>query len=181
MDFNALDLKIKHVQEWLNKELASLRTGRASPLILENIKIDYYGKSTPLSHLSSIRVEDARTLVIEPWDKNLMEDIAKGISKSGLGIQPVASKDFIRIVLPPLTQERRRMLSKIVGEKLEEARISLRTTRDEYWSEIKKREREKEISQDDKFQLKEKLEEAIKKGNAELEKIAQSKKQEIES
>lgn len=181
MEFGELKSKIEKTNEWFKKELTGLRTGRASPALVEDIKIDYFGTITPLSHLASVKAEDAKTLTIEPWDKNSLESISKAISNSPLGIQPIASKESIRIVLPPLTQERRVLLVKILNEKLEEAKIKLRQIRDENWSETQKQEREKKISQDEKFRLKDKLEEKIKGGVEELEKIAETKKQEIES
>lgn len=181
MEFSDLKSKIEKTKEWFKKELTGLRTGRASPALVEDIKIDYFGTITPLSHLASVKAEDAKTLIIEPWDKNSLESISKAISNSSLGIQPIASKESIRIVLPPLTQERRILLVKILNEKLEEAKIKLRQTRDESWNEIQKQEREKKISQDEKFRLKNKLEEEIKRGVGELEKISQAKRQEIES
>lgn len=181
MEFSELKSKIDKTKEWLKKELVGLRTGRASPALVEDIKVDYFGTLTPLSHLASVKAEDAKTLTIEPWDKNSLESISKALLNSSLGIQPIASKESIRIVLPPLTQERRILLAKILNEKLEEAKIKLRQIRDESWSETQKQEREKKISQDEKFRLKDKLEEEIKKGAGELEKIAEAKKGEIES
>ena len=179
MEFGELKSKIDKTKEWLKKELSGLRTGRASPALVEGIKVDYFGTPTPLSHLASVRIEDAKTLIVEPWDKNSLESVSKAIGNSSLGIQPIASKESIRIVLPPLTQERRVLLVKILNEKMEEAKIQLRRIRDESWSETQRREKEKEISEDEKFRLKDKLEEEIKGGAEELGKIAEGKKREI--
>lgn len=179
MDFQDLILKLEKTKNWFKNEVSALRTGRANPALVENIRIDSYGTPTLLSHLASIRLLDAKTLVIEPWDKTAIQNIAKAISVSALGIQPIADKNTIRISLPELSQERRQALEKILRQKLEEAKIAVRKDRDEVWHKIQEKERAKEISEDEKFKLKERMQKEIDKTNQELESIAEVKRKEI--
>ena len=117
--------------------------------------------------------------MVEPWDKSLLEVIGKALEASNLGAKPIAVKDSIRIALPSLTEERRGALLKILKEKLEETRISLRKARDEVWKEIQDKERKKEISEDEKFRLKGQMEERVKKGGEKLEELSRKKEREI--
>ena len=163
------------------QEIAGIRTGRANPQLIENIKADYYGTPTSIKHMAAINVQDAKTIVIQPWDKNALAPIAKAIEISGIGIAPIADKDIIRLSLPDLTSERREQLKKIVREKLEEAKIRIRGLRHDTLSEIEKKEKEKEITEDNKFRFKDKLQ---KKGDTaimDLEDISNKKITEIES
>lgn len=178
-DFKKLDDKIQGALRHFETEVASLRTGRANPALVENIKIEAYGTENQLKNLSAVRVEDAKTLVIEPWDKSLIEAISKGIETSSLGIMPVVQKDFIRVSLPPLTQERRAALIKVLRDNLEETRVSIRKARDEVWKEIQDKERRKEMSEDEKFRLKDQMEERVKKGTEKLEGISKKKEKDI--
>lgn len=173
--------KLPEIKEWLKKELSLLRTGRASPALLDNIIVDYYGAKQPLKHLGAISAEDARTLRIKPWDASLIHQIEQEIRYSNLGLQAIAEKDSLRIIFPELTQERRKALIKVISEKLEEARISIRKIRDEYWRDIQDKEREGKISEDEKFRLKDDLQELIDKIQKELEEIVEAKNKEIQS
>ncbi|MBI2610256.1 ribosome recycling factor [Candidatus Giovannonibacteria bacterium] len=178
-DFKKLEEKVGGGVRHFESEIASLRTGRANPALLEEIKIDAYDTSNPLKNVAAINVEDARTLTVQPWDKSLMEAIEKGIRASNLGLNAVVSKDLIRVTLPQLTEERRGQLMKLLKEKLEEARVNIRKARDEVWKEIQDKERAKEISEDEKFRLKEQMEEKIKKGIEKLDEIFAKKEREI--
>ncbi|MDP3785046.1 MAG: ribosome recycling factor [bacterium] len=178
-DFKKLDEKINAAVNHFKNETASLRTGRANPALVEDIKIEAYGTLTPLKNLSSITTENAKTLIIQPWDKSILEAIEKGISNSSLGLRPAVQKDVIRVILPDLTQERRQTLLKLLKEKLEEARVSLRQARDEVWKDIQERERAKTISEDEKFRLKDQMEDRAKKGIERLEAASQKKEKEI--
>lgn len=133
-----------------------------------------------LDGLASISVQDARTLVIRPWDKNSLEPIEKAIRSSNSGLQPVADKDVIRVILPALTGENRQILLKLAGEKLEESRIVLRRERDEVWKDIQAKERLGEISEDEKFRLKDELQKKMDKFNAEFEGMVERKRREIQ-
>ncbi len=178
-DLSPVKKKLPEVKEWLKKELSLLRTGRASPALLDGISVDYYGAKQPLKHLGAISAEDARTLRIKPWDASLIHQIEQEIRYSDLGLQPSAEKDSLRIIFPELTQERRKALLKITGEKLEQARISLRKLRDEHWRAIQDQEREGNISEDDKFRHKDELQKMIDSMTKELEQMALAKEKEI--
>ncbi|MBU3925802.1 ribosome recycling factor, partial [Patescibacteria group bacterium] len=161
------------------KETVSLRTGRATPALVENIMVDSYGARTPLKHVASIATEDARTIRITPWDAGILKGIEQAISASSLGIQPIADKQSIRISLPELTEERRKSLIKLLGEKLEESRISLRLKREEVWKDIQEKEKNGEMSEDDKFRFKDELQKIIDKISLDLEEITRNKEKEI--
>jgi len=178
-DLLPLKRKLPEINNWLQKELSLLRTGRASPALLDGVSIDYYGAKQPLKHLGAISVEDARTLRIKPWDASLIPQIEQGIRYANLGLQPIAEKDSLRIIFPELTQERRASLLKVISEKLEQSRISLRQLRDEHWRAIQDEEREGKISEDDKFRSKDELQKMIDSITKELEKMAEAKEKEI--
>jgi ribosome recycling factor len=133
----------------LRQELTKLRTGRAHPGLLDHIKLDYYGTDTPLSQVASVSVEGPRSLLVTPWEKNMIAAIEKAILKSDLGLNPSTAGTVIRIPLPALTEERRRDLVKVVRDEAEKARIAVRNIRREAISSFKDLEKEKEISEDD--------------------------------
>jgi ribosome recycling factor len=133
----------------LESSLQKIRTGRANPSLLDAIQIDYYGIMTPLSQVSNISVQDAKTLLISPWEKNLVPDIEKAIQSSDLGINPATSGDVIRVILPDLTEETRRDLIKVAKSEAENSKIALRNQRRDANGLLKEYLKEKEISEDD--------------------------------
>ena len=133
----------------LKKELSTLRTGRATPALVEHIRIEYAGVPTPLNQLASISVPEASLLVIQPWDKSGLRGIEKAILKSDLGLNPSSDGNVIRISIPPLSEERRQELIKIVRKRVEERKIAVRNLRHEVVNELKGLEKDKEISQDE--------------------------------
>ena len=133
----------------LESSLQKLRTGRANPALLDSIQIDYYGNLTPLSQVSNISVQDAKTLLISPWEKNLVPDIEKAIQASDLGINPATSGDVIRVILPDLTEETRRDLIKVAKSEAENSKIALRNQRRDANGLLKEYLKEKEISEDE--------------------------------
>ena len=133
----------------LESSLQKIRTGRANPSLLDAIQIDYYGNMTPLSQLSNISVQDAKTLLISPWEKNLVPDIERAIQSSDLGINPATSGDVIRVILPDLTEETRRDLIKVAKSEAENSKIALRNQRRDANGLLKEYLKEKEISEDD--------------------------------
>ena len=165
--------------EWFRGEIVSLRTGRASPALVENLEAEYYGARTPLKQLASISVPDARSLVIQPWDKGALEASGKAIERSPLNIAPIADGDTIRLSMPQLTEERRREVLKILAAKAEETRVRSRRMRDEAWKGIQTLEKEKKISEDDRYRAKEELQKRIDIFNEELEDIQKKKEKEI--
>ena len=133
----------------LESSLQKIRTGRANPSLLDAIQIDYYGNMTPLSQVSNISVQDAKTLLISPWEKNLVQDIEKAIQSSDLGINPATSGDVIRVILPDLTEETRRDLIKVAKSEAENSKIALRNQRRDANGLLKEYLKEKDISEDD--------------------------------
>ncbi len=135
--------------EALKRELASIRTGRASPALIEHIKADYAGVPTPIRHIAGISASGASLLVIQPWDPASIQSIEKAILKSNLGLTPSTDGNVIRLNIPPLSEERRLELTKIVGRRVEEGKIEIRNLRHEALDELRKLEKDKQISQDE--------------------------------
>ncbi len=131
------------------KDLVKVRTGRAHPSLLEQISVDYYGVDTPLSQVANVNIEDARTLMVTPWEKSMVQIIEKAIMVSDLGLNPQSAGQVIRVPLPPLTEERRRDLIKVVRNEAEQGRVSIRNIRRDAISHIKDYLKEKEISEDE--------------------------------
>jgi ribosome recycling factor len=134
--------------ETLRHELAKIRTGRAHPSLLEHVLVDYYGSEVPISQAASVAVEDARTLMVTPWDKAMVQTVEKAILKSDLGLNPSTAGQVIRIPLPPLTEERRRELGKVVHHEGENTKIAIRNIRRDAIHHIKELLKEKDISED---------------------------------
>ena len=143
------DAKMKSSVAALTRELSSIRTGRASPSLVENLMVDYYGVPTPLNQLSSISVPEARVLLIQPWDKGSLKEVEKSILTSNLGLVPNNDGNAIRVNIPILTEERRRDLVRVVGRVVEDSLVSIRNIRREGIERLRRLERDKELSQDD--------------------------------
>jgi|GEM_PF-23718 len=167
--------------EHLQKELGSLRTGRATPALVEDIKVSAYGSTMEIRGLASLNVPDSKTVVIDPWDKSLIQNIEKGIRDAGVGLSPVVDGHVIRIMVPQMTEENRKQIVKIMKEKLEEARIRTRGIREEIREEIMKKEKEKEFSEDEKFKLFDELEKLTKDYNEQVTQMGENKEEEIMS
>ncbi|WP_031387229.1 ribosome recycling factor [Desulfonatronum thiodismutans] len=133
----------------LDREFKRLRTGRASGALLDGIRVDYYGTSTPLDQLASISIPDSRTISIQPWDRGAFKDVEKAILKSDLGLNPVNDGKTLRIIIPPLTEERRKELVKIAKKFTEEAKVGIRNIRRDANDALKKQEKAKEITEDE--------------------------------
>ncbi|HAF64294.1 TPA: ribosome recycling factor [Candidatus Beckwithbacteria bacterium] len=170
---------LKKTEESFKSELGSLRVGRATPALIENITVDYYGVKTPLKQIASISVPESRILAVEPWDKNALQAIEKAILTSDLGLSPIVDKNLIRINIPQLTEERRNSLIKIISSKLEEAKIKSRGSRDEIMKEISDSFSARTMTEDERFKMKEKVQQAIDETNKILEGLAKSKEKEI--
>lgn len=165
--------------EHLQKELGSLRTGRATPALVEDIVVNAYGSTMEIRGLASLNVPDSRTVVIDPWDKSLIQNIEKGIRDAGIGLSPVVDGSVLRIMVPQMTEENRKQIVKVLKEKLEDARIRLRGIREEIREEILKREKEKEFSEDEKFKLFDELEKLTKEFNEQISQIGERKEKEV--
>jgi ribosome recycling factor len=143
-----IEIKMKKAVEALSRDLAAIRTGRATPALVENIRVDYHGIATPINQLASISVPEAKMLMIQPWDRTITNNIEKTILKSDLGLNPTSDGNIIRIAIPPLTEERRKELIKIVHKRVEESRITIRNIRRDGIEQLRQTEKNKEISQD---------------------------------
>lgn len=179
---NIVDLHTEEFQkaiEFLKHDISSLRTGRATPAIVEDVHVEAYGVRQPLKAVASISVLDAKTLAIEPWDKSIMQAVEAGIRKSDLGINPVNDGKVIRLPLPDLSAERRQELVKVLAQKLEQAKIALRKIREDIRAEIDAAEKGKIISEDEKFKQQDALEKLMKEFNEKVKVIGEEKEKEI--
>lgn len=168
----------KCVQQF-QADLKKLRTGRAHPSLIENLKVDYYGTETPLQQLANIGIEDARTLVVTPWDKAAVQAVEKAVYKSDLGLTPNTAGTVIRIPLPPLTEERRRDITKVVRGDAEGARVAVRNVRRDVLQDVKEALKEKMISQDEEKKAQEEIQKLTDKHVAEIEQVLAAKEKEI--
>ncbi len=171
--------EFEKVMEHLRHEVGGLRTGRASVSMVDGVHVEAYGSRMQLNAVASINVTDSKTIAIEPWDKSQVKAIEKAIIDSGLGFSPNVAGTTIRIILPPMTEENRRNLVKILGEKLEDARKSIRTVRDDIRTEVIAAEREKEISEDEKFMTLDQVDKIAAGFNDRIRHIGDEKEKEI--
>ena len=178
-DFKPFEKRIVEITEHLTKELSSVRTGRATPTVLDGIQIESYGTRVNLNQVATISIEDSRTIRIAPYDVSQAKDIEKAITVANLGLSVGGDEKGVRVFFPELTGERRIELVKIAKEKVEAARTELRHERDEVWSDIQKKERDSEITEDDKFKFKEDMQKRVDAGNAQFEDVLVRKEKEI--
>lgn len=171
--------KMKKALESMSREFSEIRTGRASPTLVEGLHIDYYGTPTLLKQLASISAPDAHLLLIQPWDITAITEIEKAIMKSNLGITPSNDGKAIRLSLPPLSKERRQELAKVVHKMSEEGRVSLRTIRRDAKEGVEKLEKDKAISEDDKFRSIAELQKSVDKYIAKIDELLKNKEKEI--
>ncbi len=181
-----LKVILRDIEESMNKaiestkrEFGELRSGRANPKMIEGIRVNYYGTPTLLKDISTISVPEARLLVINPWDPNVLKDIEKAILQSDLGITPVADGKIIRLIVPPLSEERRHELIKLVKKVAEEGKVSVRTVRRDAKDRIKSLEKDKKISEDDRFKGDQELQKLTDKSIADIDKFLQDKEKEL--
>lgn len=163
----------------LQRELNTVRTGRAAPALVERLQVDYYGVPTPLLQLATIHATDARTLTLQPWDRKTLGDIEKAIQKSDLGLNPTNDGQVIRLVLPPLTEERRKDLVKVVHKKVDDAKVAVRNCRRDVHDHLRDEEKKKELSADELRRSTDRLQKLTDKYIEELERVGQAKEQEI--
>src|SRR3989344_1539230 len=178
-DFSKLKASIKETEEWLVRELGGVRTGRATPTLLDGVKPEAYGTRTALRELGSVSVEDARTLRIIPWDKTLTKAIEKGITEADLGVGISTDDQGLRVSFPELTSERREQLSKIAGDKTEQAKMTLRQHRTDSLKALGAAEKAGGIGEDEVKRLKLEIQKLIDAGNESLLKMLERKEQEI--
>lgn len=178
-DFNNFKQRIIEVEEWLRKEYKVLRTGRATPTLLDSIQVDNYGSRVPLNQVANISVEDARTLHISPWDSSQIKEIEKTITDANFGVGITTDGKSIRVSFPELTADRRIALIKMAKERLEDARKSLRGFREDTWNDIQAQEKNGDMSEDEKFNAKEELQKYVDEANTAMEEVYQKKEKEI--
>ena len=178
-DFSALNKGIKETEEHLVREFSNIRTGRAAPALLDNIKPEVYGTRTPLREVATVTIEDARTLRIVVWDKTLNKEIEKAITGANLGVSVSTDEQGVRVMFPDLTAERRSMLAKIANEKLEQAKVSVRSHRTETVRALEALEKTGDISKDELFRLKEEAQKIVDTGIEKIEETAERKRKEI--
>lgn len=171
--------RMKKITEWLGKEYQSIRTGQATPALLDSVKVESYGTVVPLQQVANVGVENARTLRIAPWDPSTVKSIEKAITEADLGLSVSVDDSGLRAIFPELTGERRTQLLKLAKQKLEEARVSVRAARDEAMKDIETKEKNSEIGEDEKFAKKEQIQKSVDTTNQELETIYQKKNAEI--
>lgn len=177
--YKATDGRMQKSIEALRSELLKLRTGRAHPSLLEQVRVAYYGNEVPLKQIASVSVGDARTLMVTPWDKNMVSVVEKAIIESNLGLNPVTAGQVIRIPLPPMTQERRKELVKMLRDQAEASRIAIRNIRRDANAQIKESEKQKTISEDEQHRGEEKIQKLTDKYIAEIERILSEKESDI--
>lgn len=175
----ALKEEIDKNQNHFKSEIATLSVGRATPFLVEDIIVDYYGTPTPVKQISTISIPDARNILIKPWEKNQLKEIEKAINLAQLGFNPINDGESIRITVPQPTEERRKDLVRHLRDLLEEAKISVRNSREDAMKEIKKMEKEGEISEDERFRGQDEIQKVINEENKKLEEASEKKEKEI--
>jgi ribosome recycling factor len=170
---------MKKAVDSFKRDLQKIRTGRANASMLDGIKVDYYGTPTPVNQVATVQVVDARLITVKPWEKNMIPVIDKAIRASDLGINPVADSELVRLPIPPLTQERRKELAKVVGKQTEEARVAVRSARRDAMDLIKEAEKDGDISEDERKNGERKIQELTDKYIVSVDDIAKAKEKEI--
>lgn len=171
--------RFSEIVEWLDKEFSTIRTGQATPTLLDSIRVESYGAMLPLNQVGSVGIEDARTLRISPWDASQVKAVEKAIVDADLGLSVVTDSSGVRVIFPELTGERRQQLVKLAKSKLEDARVSVKAVRDDIMKTIDAAEKAGDMSQDDKFAAKEEAQKLVDAANRALEARFAEKEAEI--
>ena len=181
MDEGGIRKRLQEAIGALEKEISSIRTGRATPALVENIQVSAYGGAQRLKvmEMANINAQDTQTIVIEPWDKSVIGEIRQAIQAANLGFNPSIDGEIIRISMPPLTSEDREKYVKLLGAKLENAKIELRQIRNDEMKDIKKAFEDKDISEDEKFQQEKKLQDIVDEFTEKVEKLGEEKEKEL--
>ena len=179
MQNSELENKLSKIIDHFRSELASIRTGRAHASLVEDLPVEVYGQKMMLKELASITVPDPQLIVLDPWDKSVIPDIEKAVRKSKLGLSPAVAEGIIRVPVPPLSEERRLEFVKLVKERAEEARRKVRQHRQEAVGEVRRQEKDKEISEDERFRLEKEIQGQVERANEEIKEIGGGKEEEI--
>ena len=177
-DFNT---KLKEAETWLQKEYAGIRTGQASPMLLDGIKVESYGSLVPLNQVGNIGIEDARTLRVSLWDSSQVAAVEQALTEADLGVSVASDSSGVRVIFPELTAERRTQLLKLAKEKLEEARIRIRTARDDEMKVIDKSQKDGDRSEDEAFTEKESIQKQVEAANQALDTLFKQKETELQN
>ncbi len=172
--------RLKEITDWLEREFAAVRTGRATPALLDSVRVEAYGSYLPLNQVGSVSVEDARTIRIAPWDATLIVALERALREADLGVSVMTDSAGVRVVFPELTSERRTQLKKIAKSKLEDARIAVRGARDEAQKDLERRFKEGGMGEDDKFTEKETIQKQVEETNRTLEVLYEKKESELD-
>lgn len=178
-NFSQFKTELKKVEDFLAKEFNQLNIGRASPMVLDGVSVESYGSRMPLKNVANVSIEDPKTLRIAPWDKSQVKEIEKAIIASNLGLSVATDDMGIRVIFPQLTTETRASLVRVLKEKLEEARITVRRERENIWKDVEQKERDAKLTEDEKFSAKEDLQKLINETNNNLEAIFERKEKEV--
>lgn len=178
-NFSPFKQHIEEIKQWLLGEYATFRTGRATPALLDSVFVESYGSKQPLKHIANISTEDPKTLRVTPWDTSSIRAIETGIAASNIGVSTSPDSTSIRVIFPDLTEERRKILVKLVGDKLEDAKVSVRKEREKVINDLNDQKKEGEISEDDLRRYRDELQKLVDDANSSLEILAGKKKTEI--
>mgnify|MGYP003392520764 CR=1 FL=1 len=178
-NFSQFKTDLKKVEDFLSKEYSQLNVGRASPMILDSVSVESYGSFQPVKNVASVSIEDPKTLRIAPWDKNQIKDIERAIMAANLGLSVATDEAGIRVIFPQLTTETRQRLVKVLKEKLEESRITVRKERERVQDDITAQEKEGKMTEDELFRAKEELQKIINEANSNLEAVFEKKEKEV--
>ena len=179
--FNKMEDSMNKSVNTLAKEYAAIRAGRANPAVLDRVLVDYYGAPTPINQLAAVSVSEARTLVIQPWDLSVLKDIEKAIQTSDVGINPQNDGKMLRLVFPPLTEDRRREIVKDIAKMGEDSKVSIRTIRRDTIDKLKKMKKDSEITEDDLKQGEKQVQDLTDKFCKEIDQLSSDKQKEIMS
>lgn len=177
--FKEIEERMKKTIEAVKREFQGIRTGKPSIGLFDEIKVNYYGNMMPLNQVASLKISDNRTIVIQPWDKNILHEIERSILKSNLGLNPQNDGQVIRVNFPPLSEERRKELVKIVHKETENGRVAIRNIRRDYLETFKKEKQEGKISEDEFHRLQDELQKLTDKYINEIDKLLSIKEKEI--
>ncbi len=176
---SSLKTNMQEVVEHLKSEFGNIRTGRAQASLVDTIMVSYYGSTTPLKQMASISVPDSTTIVVQPWDRQAMGDVEQALRTSDLGLSPVNEGTQIRLVLPPLTQERREQLIKTIHQKAEASKVALRTVRKDAWDDIQKQVKAGDLTEDDRYSYEGDLNKIIDTFNQSIDELVTDKEKEL--
>jgi len=180
-NFKPFETQIVDIAERLGRELAGVRTGRATPAILDGVIVESYGSRVPIRQIATIAVEDARSLRVAPWDASNAKEIEKAIMQANLGLSVGSDDKGVRVFFPELTADRRASLLKIAKEKVEQSRVALRAARDGVWSDIQQIERDGLMPEDDKFRAKDDMQKRVDAAGKNFDQMLERKEKELES